>query len=362
MRKMYTNPFRWSKAFYFISGLFLALTGCIQEETAEMQEPLPDFDVEHWASGLKPFELTDPVFTDPDYDSLFIPDFSITLMEKIWDAEKLEITPMSSAAWQMIKEKAGQAGPGVAELLVNIDWHLLREILDRDTALDPLFEAFLVGLLETEELGLHLPELPEIALDNLTLDREMSRKAQMEASLRKMTAMEFDDSCEGMVYFYADGMRKGNSEFREQGLEAIFTDFLNAYDKADGRFQQRNLLINELYGERLALVSVLIEKGLALAHKAANIDTCEIRDQLNHLSVLYAYYIRKQFDAWYLTALNLNRYFYEKELGQIDELRAEREAELEQIFQERGDAISEWEENALKACEDTGTFALPEIF
>lgn len=363
MRKIYTNILaQWSRLFYFIPTLIFVFSGCIPEDPEKMQEPLPDFDVKHWASGLKPFEFKDPVFKNPDYDSLFTPDFSVEALEAMWDEGKQEITPLSAATWQVIKEKAGQAGPGMAEILANMDLNSLMEIIDREHPLDPVLEELLVSLFESEGLGLQLPEIPEIELNGeIALDREMSRKPQKEASLRVAGILEFDESCEGMVYYYADGMRKANSEFREEGLEAIFADFLDSYEKADMRFQQRNRLIHQLYDERLTLARALIEKALRLAQQAGNIDTCEIRDQLNHLSVLYAYYIRKHFDGWYITALNLNRYYYEKELEQIDALRSEREAELEEIFEERGQAIALWEDNALKQCKDTGTFTLPEI-
>ncbi|WP_114752201.1 hypothetical protein [Pleomorphovibrio marinus] len=350
----------------FLCGILLLffLFGCVENELLETDQPGDvseseldiDFITEEWSSNFTRPTFEGLKFQEPNYDSLFNVNLSMESVKEFVSGSGNEVA--NENAWTLLKQKIESSTPEIKSFFENADANTLKNIINPSYKLEESFENFFADLFNDESLGLSLP-----SQQNPYKRQEMRKKPNKEdilgnSNLRRLDLMEnnFPNTCVEDVYYLSGGFRRALNVLLEQEVSEIEIHYSNEWVNAEERYLERGDLIDLLYQERVALVSALIEQGLALAAQSGFTNTEGLRIQIYQLGVVYAYFIRTQMEVWYEAGKELNELLFDRETQII---LAEMQLRIEEVEKEIGvrwELVTDWEKARLEECATKGTF------
>jgi hypothetical protein len=343
--------------------LFPIAFSCVDNELLEqpkVKETVKVFDLDftslEWLS-LRP-ELTykEIDFKEPNYDSLISLKFSL---ESVQGFIAVENNPTYENGLTLLQQKIGASSPQIKAYFENVEMSTLRNIIDPSNELDEGLEDFFRSLFESGFMGLILPSRLDGDQREPSIGVHNRNNSSTTANLRTMgsNVEGWEEGCEEDVYFYGNGMRKGLSAWREEYIDDIYLHYSPEIDLAVERYLERSNFINLLYKERIRIVYALVEQAIDLACHAGITDTVALRTQIQQLGMVYAYYIRTQLQVLYNAAMEWNYNFMEREVKMIEEERQTKFEELDAWLMEKANIISDWEDEAMETCTETGEFS-----
>jgi len=308
------------------------LIGCSSQEEPAVRAEKDVSEIFRDMKKLPAIEDPDPAgIGEPDYEEIFDRAYSLKFLDEIKAGE--QIPPQLEALLKALNEQALQVSPELKEKFSQVTLDFLVGIVDPRNPLDPRLEELLKAMLASEKLKPLFGEVPVIegleelkaAHDGSSLEGNPSN-ASGTAGLASECALE--------IYIgFAVGARSCALEL-ENNLRLIEDNYFRRIGEAQERFENRNNKITGFGLEKLPLVVNQFRRILTLIREnSSQEEVAEIRSNLGYLAAAYAYHLRIKAPLWQQYGLELNEWYYYKEMELVAKIRLEKEAEADSAFQ-----------------------------
>ena len=263
---------------------------------------------------------------------------------------KYDIPPILISIWQIfagislvlfvknllrsIGEKVQDVAPEVRDKFENVSLNDLVGIMDPRMPLDPQVELVLKELLEEVRSALAFVEVPIVQ----GLQELKSANEYLEFDVPNVPPSvlnTFDESCAMDIYTQYGPVARACGNELTFALGVIEGNYLRRVLEAGERFERRNVQLKEFELEQLPSAVARFREVLAAIKSVANPEEIrEIRANIGYLAASYAYHLRHELPRWHEYGLELNEFYYYKELELIAEIRTAKEAEADSAFGE----------------------------
>lgn len=315
----------WS--FAFILVFFI---GCVSQEEGPRLSEKPVSEIFTDMEKLPPIEDPDPLIEELVYGEIFSEAY---LMRVLTDVSSEDPMPLYlKNLLRSIGEEVGDLAPEAKDRFENASLNDLVGILDPRVPLDPPLEELLKELLEKLKADLSLAEVPTVeGLEELKAAEEYLEFE--ESSMSSIMADTLDDSCARDVFTqYAAGARACGNELNF-ALGLIKSNYLRRVLEAGERFESRNDQLKNFELEQLPVVVEVLREVLAAIRKAGTPEEIkEIRANIGYFAAVYAYHLRNDLPRWHQYGLELNEWYYYKELELFAGIRLAKEAEADSAY------------------------------
>lgn len=279
---------------------------------------------------LPAIEDPDPEIVEPNYHEIFGAAFKLKVLEDLNGEDPMPDYLVS--VLKSIGDKTQGVASEVKEKFAALTLNGVVAIMDPRVPLDPEVEQLLRDLWVVYKEEFSVREVPVV--DGLEEMRSDHEQLALEAPVIPfLKSLQTDGSCVEDIYaLYAPGARSCSNELAYD-LGIIESNYLRRVAEAEERFRIRNKQLENFTLEQLPVAVSLVREGLTAVRNAAGPEEVkEIRENTGFLAAMYAYHLRNAVPEWHQYGLQLNEWYYYKELEVYAELRVSKEDEANAAY------------------------------
>lgn len=280
---------------------------------------------------LPAIEDPEPEFEELKYEEVFAQAY---LMRGLTDVASED--PMPVYLKNLLKsmgEQVRDVDPAVKDRFANASLNYLVAIMDPRVPLDPQLEQILQKLWQHLNADLPFTRVPVVeGLEELKT--AVDRNDHKIVGPAVLVQREDDNACAQAVYMqYGAGARACGLELNES-LNLIQSNYIRRMFEAEARFLERKEL---LFAFELEQLPVAVEKFrevlTAIRQTSTDGEVKDIRANIGYLAAAYAYHLRLNVPLWHEYGAQLTEWYYYKEIELIEEIRIQKEAEADLVYQ-----------------------------
>lgn len=305
--------------------------GCVSQEEGYNLSEKPVSEIFKNMEKLPSIEDKDPVIEELRYDEIFAEAYVARVLTDISLEDPMPLYLKNLL--RSIGEQVGDLAPEMKDLFENASLNYLVGIIDPRLPLDPEMEQLLGLLLEKLKAELSLAEAPK--LEGLEeLKSALGHLGFEGVNTSSTVTTSHDNSCALDIYTqHAAGARSCGNEL-SYTLGIIESNYLRRVVEAGERFEHRNSQLKDFELEQLPLVVESFREMLTAIRKTGTPkEVEEIRGNIGYLAAAYAYHLRNNLPKWHHYGMELNEWYYYKELELFAEVRHAKEAEADSAYQ-----------------------------